>query len=432
MSQELSTPRNHPIYGVNIGDEAIRALSAFVFPDLNLTHVERLGFSKSYNNRLYFLDFKPKGSRALTGETATQCVLKIVGRPFDQRKIENEVGCLLLLNCYCSDHPVPDVFAWSRNGEEVDTIDGKSTRFTSSDTFSRHGWILMSRLLGNPLETADLDSVHGASILRQLAKYIAIWKETIPITSSYGNVRLQSSSESLCQPADNTFKHIIPGLEVSIQGCLLFLPATTRACTSYSHALAQDQLTRLRSDSIYVPLSQRIEPDIDNFVLANPPSQIPHENVFSWLDFAPRNILVTPSGNVTGLIDFEFSGFFPESEEFVNAVVRQNDDWQLRHWEGLMRELQFRGVKIPPPSDLELGGKGSALGREQRERREVNGFEEGEWRYTCAWAKVVDSLAPWELRDMEPGEEMTVRVLEAVKEVKDGVSVMRKLKGRTD
>jgi len=43
-----------------------------------------------------------------------------------------------------------------------------------------------------------------------------------------------------------------------------------------------------------------------------------HEVVFTHNDFSPRNITVK-YGQVTGILDWEYSGRYPESWEFVKA-----------------------------------------------------------------------------------------------------------------
>ncbi|KAG6995853.1 hypothetical protein G7Y79_00041g078050 [Physcia stellaris] len=50
-----------------------------------------------------------------------------------------------------------------------------------------------------------------------------------------------------------------------------------------------------------------------------------HEIVFTHNDLAPRNILVR-EGNVVGILDWEFSGFYPQYWEYVKALYWP--DWQ--------------------------------------------------------------------------------------------------------
>ncbi|KAE8323655.1 kinase-like protein [Aspergillus sergii] len=53
-----------------------------------------------------------------------------------------------------------------------------------------------------------------------------------------------------------------------------------------------------------------------------------HQIVFTHGDFRPQNIMVE-DGNVTGIIDWELSGWYPEYWEFANAlnIWRWQNDW---------------------------------------------------------------------------------------------------------
>ncbi|KAJ8058204.1 hypothetical protein OCU04_012401 [Sclerotinia nivalis] len=84
------------------------------------------------------------------------------------------------------------------------------------------------------------------------------------------------------------------------------------------------------------------EADFNEFILdfgARPPaalehairSRVPtgHHTVFAQCDLSPRNIMVQ-DGKITGLIDWEDSGFFPEYWEYVKffEVVTKHRDWK--------------------------------------------------------------------------------------------------------
>ncbi len=48
-------------------------------------------------------------------------------------------------------------------------------------------------------------------------------------------------------------------------------------------------------------------------------------------DIAPRNILVDESGRITGIIDWELAGWYPEYWEYANIMKPTRDrDWQSR------------------------------------------------------------------------------------------------------
>lgn len=64
-------------------------------------------------------------------------------------------------------------------------------------------------------------------------------------------------------------------------------------------------------------------------------SQKRHNIVFTHGDFRHLNIMVN-DGNVTGIVDWEFSGWFPEHWEFVKALAV----WQWQNdWTGYLANI---------------------------------------------------------------------------------------------
>lgn len=60
------------------------------------------------------------------------------------------------------------------------------------------------------------------------------------------------------------------------------------------------------------------------------PDFLPHSDtaVFTHGDIAPRNIMVTDSGSITGLIDWENAGWYPDYWEYANIQKPSADeDW---------------------------------------------------------------------------------------------------------
>ncbi|KAI0393458.1 hypothetical protein F5Y17DRAFT_458920 [Xylariaceae sp. FL0594] len=62
-----------------------------------------------------------------------------------------------------------------------------------------------------------------------------------------------------------------------------------------------------------------------------------HRVVLSHCDLAPRNIMVQ-DGTITGLIDWEFCGWYPEYWEYVKFFQRSGPDW-LAYVEDIFPEL---------------------------------------------------------------------------------------------
>lgn len=58
---------------------------------------------------------------------------------------------------------------------------------------------------------------------------------------------------------------------------------------------------------------------------------LPRSNVslFTHGDVAPRNIMVDESGHITGIIDWEQAGWYPDYWEYANIMKPSRDkDWQ--------------------------------------------------------------------------------------------------------
>ncbi|MCJ1479825.1 hypothetical protein MMC13_008511 [Lambiella insularis] len=61
------------------------------------------------------------------------------------------------------------------------------------------------------------------------------------------------------------------------------------------------------------------------------PTMLPrsHASVFTHGDVAPRNIMVDQSGHITGIIDWELAGWYPDYWEYINIMKPSIDnDWQ--------------------------------------------------------------------------------------------------------
>ena len=63
------------------------------------------------------------------------------------------------------------------------------------------------------------------------------------------------------------------------------------------------------------------------------PDMLPRSSrsVFTHGDIAPRNIMVDEEHNITGILDWEFSGWYPDYWEYsqmLRPAVEANRDWQ--------------------------------------------------------------------------------------------------------
>ncbi|KAL2757432.1 hypothetical protein ACRALDRAFT_2100321 [Sodiomyces alcalophilus JCM 7366] len=60
----------------------------------------------------------------------------------------------------------------------------------------------------------------------------------------------------------------------------------------------------------------------------NLPSILPHssKSVFTHGDLTPRNIIVDSAGRITGIVDWENAGWYPDYWEYANMMKPSNDD----------------------------------------------------------------------------------------------------------
>ena len=65
---------------------------------------------------------------------------------------------------------------------------------------------------------------------------------------------------------------------------------------------------------------------------------VKHDIVFTHGDLAPRNVLVLEDGTVSGLIDWEYAGWYPEHWEYVKALycTMSRPD---KSWDEAVREV---------------------------------------------------------------------------------------------
>lgn len=418
MTTTASTPPHLPTYQVCLSEHRIRTILTTVFPNLEVISIEQLESGKSYNNRIYFIDAERNGDQSAVDSGRTRLVLKLAGHFFDHRKIENELGCLLLLKKYCPQIPVPSIFAWSADGQKIESVDGRAVQAPDRQPFSDHPWILTSRLPGKTLSAEDLDSEHGPAILKQLAAYMTMWRTQIPSANTWGNLRIRAAEE--VNEESRSFPDLTSSKSLVIETSLLHTfpwPITGR----YYPTSAMDQLARLEKESQFQWSWNTHGESWKRWAdeeLSHQPLCQPNECVFTHLDFSPRNILVSDDAGVlkvTGVLDFEFSGFFPPQEEFLNAMIRQNTDWEEHHWEIIMRELAKLGQKAPAVSGV----------------AQEMCFNATEWKQACLIVNILDRLAPWEIMANKFSEQQLQEELEsAAKVVNESLAQLRLLNTR--
>ena len=97
----------------------------------------------------------------------------------------------------------------------------------------------------------------------------------------------------------------------------------------------ENQLTKLEAEDVFAAMRNGVSLVAREFaettILALSLFSIdrPAAMTFKHYDFSPRNILVSEGSSplVTGILDFEFAGLYPNEEQFTNNAITNNQDW---------------------------------------------------------------------------------------------------------
>ena len=258
-----STPPHHPNFGIQMSTEIIRKLVHLALPEVELIHIESLPSLKSYNNRIYFL----KCSRPTTDGSDLEneeFVLKINGRDFKSDKIENEVSCLRLIETFCPGITVPRAIAWSQDGSKmaVARSDGRGMEVQAFDG-NTGGWILMTRVPGEPTDLSQHDNEILADLAVQLADHVTDWRHNIPSQMHGGSLRFQNDESKDSRPditltdsKDIGSNLVIRGILGEVICCLD--PITTVA--DYYKVLIEHKLRTLETNETFEPNRSLVAP----------------------------------------------------------------------------------------------------------------------------------------------------------------------------
>ena len=367
-----ATPPNFPIYGVDLSQATIRAILTVTAPGKVLSSLERLDSSRSFNNRIYFLHLEPVvDSKQAFGSTHVyDQVLKVCGRFFGADKIQNEVSCLLLLEHYCPEIPVPRVLAYSEDGHEICVLRQQGSEMEDAparsyshppiDNGSPRGWILLSRRPGRQLQSYDLTGPHGEDILKQLAHYVAVWRKGLPSVNQIGNIKIRHAHNGNLEVFSSLTKAFHGIGEGHVSGLLQGShgDSTILDRAQYYTISMRDKLRKLETNGVFSIIRDELAPSIHQFMVDTLPKlslfqNLPSNIVLTHYDLSPRNILVDhgehESGplKITGIVDWEFAGFFPFEEEFLNTELENDDDWPGRSYQTFLDFLEQNGVRTP-------------------------------------------------------------------------------------
>jgi len=409
-AQGHRTPPHHPIFGVHVDKGSIRHVIEIVFSDYEIRSIHELPSGESYNNRIYFIDLR----QTQPYEIELNLVLKVNGRFFGADKIQNEVGGLLLLEATCPSIPAPRIRAWSEDGRLAWVPHGGRP-----GTLEKHivnagktpGWILMTRVPGERLE--QLHGTLGEADLRlvgtQVAEIVAGWRRGITPQRYCGNLRFSETLKS-DDTVDLAGKGACPDLAIrGVLGDDIKTSQPIDSVLSYYKIGLEHRLCELQSQDVYAP-NRAITPMVEAFINETLPhlalvrsSSDAEPFVFTHYDLSPRNVLVTGSPPVvSGVVDFEFSGFFPTLDEFVNDYVDNGGDWPAAAYKAYLDRLRELGVSTP-----------------------ASGVDERTWNQAVSLGKLKDNVAPWWLPGPYKGEELLAKLRQAEEVVGDMISKLK-------
>jgi hypothetical protein len=424
------TPPHHPTYGVRLSDDEIKALIVNALQVNDVETIKQLPSGESFNNRIYFITPSSK-SRTNHDLVSNGVVLKIPGWNFGVDKIQNEVISLLLLEKHCPQIPVPRVLAWFEGGENIQRVQRVHDYATSAGdqhsldaSIINHGpgeisqieksraWILMTRLPGQTLQPSHIEPHKIDGVMKQLAEYMSQWRKIPAPTQHIGNLRFVGPGSENITFSEGT-STLIYGRRIGIHG-LLIGSAPLAMCSSqeYYTAKIRGELAILKNNENYAPNRASLVPLIEEFLRDSlPQTSIFGLNqghyaisVFTHYDLSPRNILVSLSTSgklqLSGIVDFEFSGFFPSEEEFTNTSVQAEGDWPSQAWSSFIEYLESSGVRVPQ-------GK--------------------LWNEACALVRIIDNIAPWQLRESGlKGEALDLHLQQARLKIEENVQLLKR------
>lgn len=422
------TPSHHPIYGVRMAETTIKQVIA-AFPGARLDAVIPLERGKSYNNRIYFLKLSKVGECSFFTDGTETCdlVLKVNGRFFGADKIQNEAGFLRVLQHFCPNIPTPRVLAWSENGDDMITSMpiGNEARETplsldKSDADYQHGgWILMSRVEGTSISDANLGDDDMKRIMIELADTVANWRTSIPPQKYVGSLRFQKP-DTLDQPDIVIGEPGTPSyLGVLVRGILIDgikISHPIQDPSEYHQIKIREKMKELQTSDTYAR-NRMLVPVLGTFLSETLPQLHIVGNtkedkdtstgryVFTHYDLSPRNVLVSGSPpHISGIVDFEFSGFYSVLEEFINDYGNNVDDWRKEHYNIYLERLEEKGISTPQKS-----------------------IDEVTWKKAHCMDRLLDNIAPWWLPGDKTGDALDEALRQAEVTVRENIATLQEL-----
>lgn len=400
------------LHGGRISVADIKAIVTHALPESSgniVVHSEGL---PSSNNHLYAVS---------CGTPVKNYILKVNGQYFDGAKAEHESGVLLLNETYCPTVPVPRAVAWSTGGNCLLRRQEDGTLIKAHiEELRSHlpGWLLMTRLAGKPLNIAKLTPAQKTSIIDQLVRITLCWRRNIPWSAWAGDLSFEPhrSKNSPYRPASRTS---LPDIHIyGIQGMGKGRAPPMGTMLEYWQINLRCLTDELEIENNLAPNRKSLamlKDCIDNTLpqLSILKQNQTHEFVFTHVDFGPHNVLVSdyyPSV-ITGVVDFEFGGFFPTWSQFfayvtndalLNEEGNQNPDWPAEMYTKYIRSLAEQGVATP------YGHEAS------REWKELANLMRLEMNIAPRWMVRAQNVEPAALQKASAAIEMAVERLRSL------------------
>lgn len=417
-----STPPHFPLHNVRMTPEALRALLTTIYPSAAIDPPNQLPSGQSFNNRIYHVkvDHGTSSQSDKTSKVVEDLVLKLNGRFFGPDKVQNEVACLRLMEIHCPEVPAPRVRAWSDDGNHFtrvcsdgETCDhGSAPQAVEGDYTS--GWILMTRTPGESLQPEQCDESTLEALARQLAGIVACWRRGIPRIQNSANLLLCDRLSADLLLTNTAQGANFPGTRA--QG-LIGVPLEESARTNPASSLVAYYIMRLESAIYELSTNDALAPNrhlipIVRRYASETLSHLPLDSeskqkvdkpfIFTHRDISPRNILISGSPpTITGVVDYEFSGFFPATEEFVQDHAGNAGDWPKSTYQAFLKKLEELGVDTP-----------------------LGGFDKDTWSRALSLDRLTEYIAPWWLPGHRTGEVLQDAFKEAEHIVLDEIKTL--------
>ena len=253
----------------------------------------------------------------------------------------------------------------------------------------------MSKLPGEPLSLCDLDANAISDVALQLADHVTNWRRLIPAQKLVGNLRFGEGEFENAPP--DIILHGQPGLSSSwvIRGFLQDGLASFKGVETvneYFKIRLEDKIKSVKTSKTYAP-NKHLVPLLEEFAVETLPrlgsvSLGASDFVFTHYDLSPRNVLI--SGNpprISGIVDFEFAGFFSPLEEFLNDYVGNNGDWSKEVYDVYLERLEHNGIDTPAKS-----------------------IDVAQWEPFLWLEKLLHNTAPWWLPGEHHGQSLEVEL----------------------